>query len=100
MLDPQKTQTARSGDEEGVSLGIAGPLARRTASRSELAAGHSGLAEVPYRCATAPDFHRTFPIPRPTTIVGTASDMPGNLEERGMTGKLGKYSRSSHFLGD
>lgn len=29
---------------------------------SWLAGGHSGLAEVPYRCATAPDFHRTFPV--------------------------------------
>jgi hypothetical protein len=37
-------------------------LSRRRQHNQQLAGGHSGLAEVPYRCASAPEFHRTFPI--------------------------------------
>jgi hypothetical protein len=35
--------------------------AKDVVTTNQLAGGHSGLAEVPYRCATAPEFHRTFP---------------------------------------
>src|SRR5262245_30317093 len=70
---------SREGADSPVLVMRTGPRGDHAPSRegrrhdNRFAGGHSGLAEVPYRCATAPEFHRTFPVLKPATTAGPAN---------------------------